>query len=315
MTLSATWFQTNVSPLVNARDERRRFRAMVQSVPAGQSFVYKAQDFAVSPVGAGTTLQVQVGACQAGGGAVIYGQDAAQGAYFVYNDALLTLPVAIADASNPRIDTVILRIFDDEITPGSGFSVSATVIAGAPAASPAPPALPRDSIAIADVRVNAAVTGIVAGNITDRRGLASTLIRPWGVAWGNIANVALLANVSLAAIADVAVLQVPFNPLAGRRYVASLSGGWIWLANGTSAIGWITDGTPTQLAGFQYTGVAGQASAFSCRTPMLTAAVPGNILKVRAQGSGSDVRLAGSADRPITLFLDDVGPVPGSTPP
>lgn len=164
MTLKANWFQTSVSPLVDARDERRLLRALR---PTGG--VVLPTDFAVSAVGAGTTLNVSVAACAQGGGAVVPGLDTHQGAYFAYNDAALQVPIAVADPTNPRIDTVILRIYDDEVTPGAGFAVAVEVVRGTPAAGPVAPALPRDCIPLANVAVAANATGIAAGNITDRR--------------------------------------------------------------------------------------------------------------------------------------------------
>lgn len=164
MTLKANWFQTNVSPLVDARDERRLLRALR---PTGG--VVQPGDLAVTAVGAGTTLNVSVAACSQGGGAIIPGLDINQGAYFAYNDAALQVPVAVADPTNPRIDTVILRIYDDEVVPGTGFAVAVEMVRGAPNANPIAPVLPRDCLPLADVRVNANATGIGAGNITDRR--------------------------------------------------------------------------------------------------------------------------------------------------
>ncbi len=87
---------------------------------------------------------------------------------FLYrNDAAATLAIGAADATNPRIDTVVLRL------DRAANNVRAVVIAGAPAATPTAPALTQTDLLwelpLANVRVDAAVGTIAAGAVTDRR--------------------------------------------------------------------------------------------------------------------------------------------------
>src|SRR5690554_1276697 len=88
------------------------------------------------------------------------------------NDAALTLPVDAADPSHPRIDRVVVRL---EATPGR--TIHAVVKRGTPAPSPVPPGLTRTAetweLSLAQVRVEAGATSIVAGKITDERGNTS----------------------------------------------------------------------------------------------------------------------------------------------
>ena len=94
-----------------------------------------------------------------------------QGRYYI-NDGDLTLNVEAADPSHPRIDRVVVRL---EATPGR--TIHAVVKKGTPAPSPVPPGLTRTAetweLSLAQVRVEAGATSIVAGKITDERGNAS----------------------------------------------------------------------------------------------------------------------------------------------
>lgn len=100
-----------------------------------------------------------------------------QGFYFK-NDALVTLTIAAANASLPRIDTIILRL------DSGANSIVLAVKQGTPNASPTPPALTTQAVsasfvyekAIADVLVPAAAGVIASGNVTDRRIFASSFI-------------------------------------------------------------------------------------------------------------------------------------------
>ncbi len=93
-----------------------------------------------------------------------------QGRYYI-NDADLTLTVEAADPSYPRIDRVVVRA--DLV----GRTVHVVVKKGTAAASPVAPALTRTAetweLSLAQVRVEAGATSIVAAKITDERGNVS----------------------------------------------------------------------------------------------------------------------------------------------
>jgi hypothetical protein len=95
------------------------------------------------------------------------------GAYVAYNDATQNLVITAASGSNPRIDRIVATVSDSYYT-GSLNQVAFQVVAGTPAASPAAPAIPTNSISLATVLVGTSVTSIVSGNITDTRSLSST---------------------------------------------------------------------------------------------------------------------------------------------
>lgn len=91
----------------------------------------------------------------------------------LFSDALITLAVAAAHATNPRIDLVVVR--KDSV--GNTFSI--VVKGGTAAASPVAPALTQNAstyeIALAQVLVPAVASTITAGNVTDARTLVGNL--------------------------------------------------------------------------------------------------------------------------------------------
>lgn len=87
---------------------------------------------------------------------------AAQGGYAVYVSSDETLMFSDGHATNPRIDLVYLRVYDDFIDSSGQTVAIVSKVEGTPAASPTVPALPSTtSIPLWQVRVNA---GVNAGN-------------------------------------------------------------------------------------------------------------------------------------------------------
>lgn len=88
--------------------------------------------------------------------------------HFYFSTAQETLSIATANATNPRIDTVVLEL-DPTLN-----SILLKVITGTPASSPLAPTLTQtDSgiyqLPLANVSVPALAGAIAAGNVTDRR--------------------------------------------------------------------------------------------------------------------------------------------------
>lgn len=103
-----------------------------------------------------------------------------QGVYGVYIDASVTVPIAAADGTNPRISLIVLQVLDAGYS-GSSNIGQAIEVAGTPASSPVAPAVPKNSIVLAQVLVAHSVTSITSGAITDERTyaeLGGRLIRP-----------------------------------------------------------------------------------------------------------------------------------------
>lgn len=101
--------------------------------------------------------------------------------FYYENDSALAVPIAAANATNPRIDLIVLR--NDR----TANQIRLAVVQGVPAAAPVAPALSQTDVlwelVLAEVRVDAAVGVIAAGKVTDRR----TLVKPLTEAAANAA--------------------------------------------------------------------------------------------------------------------------------
>jgi hypothetical protein len=107
------------------------------------------------------------------------GQSFIQG-HFFQSDAVVTLPIATANSSNPRIDRVVVRL------DYTSDSIQLAVLQGTPATSPVAPAVTQNTsrweVSLAQVYVGKSVSTIASGNITDERNFvqnANAIIGPW----------------------------------------------------------------------------------------------------------------------------------------
>ncbi|MBT2722321.1 hypothetical protein [Bacillus sp. ISL-46] len=103
--------------------------------------------------------------------------------HFYESDAEEVLAIGTADTTNPRIDCVIVRL--DWVA----NTIQLAVLQGVPAATLSAPALTQNTsrweISLAQVRVNANVSTITSGNITDER----TYERNQAVLWSGASYV------------------------------------------------------------------------------------------------------------------------------
>jgi hypothetical protein len=97
--------------------------------------------------------------------------------HFYENTALETLAIGTANPTNPRIDRIVVRL------DWTNNTIYLAVLQGVPAASPNPPAVTMNSaiwdINLANVRVNAGVTTIATGDVSDIRQLISSSAEYW----------------------------------------------------------------------------------------------------------------------------------------
>jgi len=138
-----------------------------------QPGVVNAGDYVVAQRGSGANMSVDVAA---GGAWVAGGSVARQGLYHQVNDGTVNQTAAAADATNPRIDQVILAI-NDSTAIGISDIPTLTVVAGTPTAGATlanragADTLARysSSLRLADILVPAGATTVVSANILDRR--------------------------------------------------------------------------------------------------------------------------------------------------
>ena len=132
--------------------------------------VVRPGDFAVTQNGT-PNMSVNVAA----GGAFIRGtQNANQGAYHVWNDGTVNLPISAADVTNGRRDLVIAQVRDSAYS-GADDDARITVVTGTPAAVPADPSLASfpNALVLARIAVAAGASSILTANITDLRPVAN----------------------------------------------------------------------------------------------------------------------------------------------
>lgn len=180
---------TGASPGYAAVDLRRHI-----SAASLQEGVYAATDFEVVQRAAGANLSVDIGGAMAAGGsfALVQGDTVnGQGLYVVAaHSATINEAIAAADATNPRVDQVILEIQDNVHDASGGNLARVRVLTGTPTVGATldnrtgAAALPGSALLLADVHVPALDTTIANTQIRDRRkwarGAYSRLVRTAG---------------------------------------------------------------------------------------------------------------------------------------
>jgi hypothetical protein len=141
-------------------------RQMFESI-AVQEGIIAGGDYATTQRGAGANMSVDTAA----GKAFVQGDTIVrQGLYQAVNDAVVNTAVAAAHATLPRLDQLVLRVYDSTVT-GSSDVAQLEMVAGTPTASASlanrlgAAALPASALRIADVLVPAAAASIVNANI------------------------------------------------------------------------------------------------------------------------------------------------------
>lgn len=150
-------------------------RNILRSLSGARTGLVRFGDFAVTPTA--TSGQISI----ARGAAFLLGVESnLQGSYHVWSDAAVTASFAAA-SGNPRIDSLILRVSDDQYgtipgSPQAYFEVVQGVAAGSPVAradsyfnSGGGGYVPGAWFRIVDVRRNLGDTTVPSGNITHNK--------------------------------------------------------------------------------------------------------------------------------------------------
>jgi hypothetical protein len=142
-------------PFANIDTTTTQFSQWSRNIGEGVKGSFNTTDLKVTAPGTGMTVSV------AAGQALVRG-------HYYYNTSAATLNISTANATNPRIDAIVINL-DPSVN-----SAVLTVVAGTPAASPVAPTLTQTDAAVyqfllATVLVPAAASTIASGNVTDAR--------------------------------------------------------------------------------------------------------------------------------------------------
>lgn len=105
-----------------------------------------------------------------------------QGAYIVGTDDDLTIPTAVADGSNPRIDILYIVQPDPELSEAGVARID--VVSGAPGASPEVPALPAGALELGRKVVPAGASNAAEGSAVSNRPATTGLRVGWSAVDG-----------------------------------------------------------------------------------------------------------------------------------
>lgn len=147
------------------------FAGGIQAVTAGGGHgVCGSGQMAVSQnTGADMNCRVAIGYAMVTGT-----ENASQGTYVGYNDAIVTLAVSASDPTNPRKDLVVLKVRDAFYSGGS-TDMSLAVVTGTPNAAPVDPTVPANALVLGRILVPAASTAVTNANITQLATRAASL--------------------------------------------------------------------------------------------------------------------------------------------
>jgi len=202
-----SWLQNGSHP---AENDRLTTQAIWKTTG-----IVNSTDMAVSQSGTpGMSISIA-----SGWAAIVGTTQTNMGTYVAYNDAATTVVVTTADPTNARIDKVVATIADAYYT-GSTNTVTFSIVAGTPSASPATPATPANSISLATLAIAANATSVVTANITDTRVLATS---PFTVGTNAVVN-GLIETANIVASAATGTINVN----------VSTSSIWYYTSNATA---------------------------------------------------------------------------------
>lgn len=249
-------------------------------------------------------MSVQVAA---GRGYVQGDDNGSQGMYHVWNDAAKTLTIAAADATNPRRDIVVARVYDAYYA-GATNAFALEVITGTAAASPSDPTIPNNCLPLARVAVAASATSITNANITDLRVRAYTNGH-WNTAWGEVAYAgATTSQGSISAETDITGLSVTWDAVADRKYEILVRVPVFDVTSAGTAAVFINDGSGTRYGQGNVTLGAGESTNFTVTSRYVASSSGSVTRKARVIATGGGGVITSSTDVPSYISVKDIGP-------
>jgi hypothetical protein len=281
-------------------------RRMIQAASSSQSGVFDATGWKVTEASAGANMTVLVdanaGIARVDGTSVTH-----QGPYIVApHSADITLDVATAHATNPRIDMVVLQVRDHTHDASGSNDARVRILSGTATGGATldnrtgAPALPANSIRLADVLVPAADTTISNSQIRDRR--------PWAYGARFSFTRTTTNYQTTEAATPIAIDSTNLSPrieCSGRPIVAEAYGIVTHsLSTGRILVGLAVDGTVVRSNSFPVadTGFGALALKFD-----YTPAAGSHVLewRWRAATSAGTVQIVASATESAAFFLSE----------
>lgn len=253
-------------------------------------------------------MSVQVAA---GRGYVQGDDNGSQGIYHVWNDAAKTLTIAAADATNPRRDIVVARVYDAYYA-GATNAFALEVITGTAAASPSDPTIPNNCLPLARVAVAAGATSITNANITDLRVRAYTNGH-WNTAWGEVAYAGATSNQTFTGTAEVGITgcSVTWDAIAGRKYEVVCAVGVIEPGAAGIIASFIKkeSGADVYAQAYSYSAGAGyfQSLYMNCRVIPSSSGPVTRRATIINTGGGTNT-ITSSSGAPTFISVKDIGP-------
>jgi hypothetical protein len=161
------------------------------------------------------------------------------------SDAVETVgPLNQAPASGTnRIDLIICRPRGNDLDGGANTDFIFDFVTGTPAATPAVPATPAGTVALAQISIPGGSASIAAGNITDVRPGGLNIPPSSGLgaaALGYVTGGQSATTVSVGATATT-IMTASWQAVAGRRYRVE----FLYNGNQATATGQVSIGAPT----------------------------------------------------------------------
>lgn len=276
-----------------------------------QEGVYESGAYKVTQRAAGANMSVDVAAST--GHALVQGDAVSfQDLYGVRpHSAVINEAITAADATNPRLDQVILEILDNQHDGSGNSKARVRVVTGTPTSGATldnrsgAAALPSSAIRLADVLVAASDTSITNAEIRDRR--------PWARgAYRRIERTAGDYTRSAATFADIDSTNLkPRLELSGVPVRLMLTGGAL-VANASEAAGyfeWAVDGTGIVSNGGGNRAIWANNQVyrdFAFQTDYVPSA-GSHTIAPQFRGNGTDLMTIGAAaSRPLVLAIQEL---------